>query len=253
MGGFKVYLSRDAATNEELDLAILLELFDLATYKIRGGDDPELFVRLNDPNKINALANDPRYQNRILTDLNNRHKQSRSLITKFFLADMEDQQRWDIVESYFLGDGEEVEAILDANISSKVELPKKKANKQASGKGALEVELLTMDCNMDNVPFSKIWEYGKDDSDNEREKQCFDALSQLTETGEFEKPIYAPELNMPSTGLRISPTFAWPKSKVMLFLEEDAAGFDIAQESNWQCFMTGSSFEPEELVKAIGR
>lgn len=252
-GGFKVYLSRDAATNEELDLAILLELFDLATYKIRGGDDPELFVRLNDPNKINALANDPRYQNRILTDLNNRHKQSRSLITKFFLADMEDQQRWDIVESYFLGDGEEVEAILDASISSKVELPKKKANKQASGKGALEVELLTMDCNMDNVPFSKIWEYGKDDSDDEREKQCFDALSQLTETGEFEKPIYAPELNMPSTGLRISPTFAWPKSKVMLFLEEDAAGFDIAQESNWQCFMTGSSFEPEELVKAIGR
>lgn len=251
-GIFRVYLSREKTTNEELDLAILLELFGLATYEARGGDDPELFVRLNDPNKINALANDPRYQNKILTGLTARHKQSRSLITKFFLAEMEDSKRWDLVESYFLGEGEAVEAILDSLVSSEGRAPKK-TKKLIQGKGTFEAELLTTDCNLENEPFSKIWEYGKDDSDDEHERLLFDELSKLTEVGKFEKPIYAPELTMPSTGAKLTPVFAWPKAKVMLFLEEDAANYAIAQESNWRCLMTGSLFSPDELIAAIGQ
>lgn len=248
---FQTYLSMDAVTKEELDLAVLLELFGLATYETRGGDDPELFIRLNDPNKVNALANDPRYRNDILYEIGERHRASKDLITKFFFAKISDELRWDLIESYFLGESEKVTAFLDAAKHQSSDKSKEKRKRPNRDSGQFEISLVTQDSSMDSMEFEQIWNYGKDDSDDDAIRRYFDRLSELTTEGNFEKPIYDPELRVLSTGSRVSPLFAWPKAQILLFLEEDAADYASAQGSNWSCYIMGDSFNPEQFIEEI--
>lgn len=250
---FRVYLSREKATSEELDLAILLELFGLASYEARGGDAPEIFVRLNDPNKINALANDPRYRNRILSQLTARHELSRKMITRFFLTELSDSDRWDLIEAYFLGEDEWVSAALSIDDASADATQKKSRAKTGRDSAGYDLELCADGTDLSGMTFSQIWAYAKDDAGDEYERAVFDSLADLTASGSYEKPVSYPELAVPSTGERLTPTLAWMDAKVLLFLEEDAAMYAAAQESSWTSFLTGTEFEPEKLVEKIGR
>lgn len=254
---FVVYLSKDKGTREEFDLAILLELFGLATYEARGGDDAEIFIRLNDPNKVQALGNDPRYRNDELARLNDRHRNSRSIITSFFLKKMDDTTRWDMIEAYFLGYDDLVAEYLDLDNTGRVfkrkesVAPKKKSKSLETSIGILKAEMGNDGMAMESKSFSDIWDYAAEDCENDWEKALFETLKTLTQEGAWEKPFYDATITVPSTQRNLNALLAWPKSKVLLFLESEAAEYAEACETDWSCFLLTPGFEPEKMVSLI--
>jgi ATP-dependent DNA helicase RecQ len=89
-------------TRERLKLAYLMEILDLATYEVSGGELPQMFVRINDPQKIHSLARKD-YVNNVVSGVERRHQNSVDIMTYFFQAKMNDSQRWQYIEEYFLG------------------------------------------------------------------------------------------------------------------------------------------------------
>lgn len=86
-----------------IKIAYLLESFILGNYELTGGQLPQLFIRINDPFKIQTLAKDDKYSNMILQDIDNRHKNSMIIMENFFNSQMNDEDRWNFIERYFLG------------------------------------------------------------------------------------------------------------------------------------------------------
>lgn len=89
----------------------LLEITELASYDLKGGENAEIFLRVNDPEKIKRLAYS-NYQNGVLKEIKRKHKDSQELLKQFFTCSMSDERRWDFIESYFLGREEELEIYL---------------------------------------------------------------------------------------------------------------------------------------------
>lgn len=89
----------------------LLEIMDLASYDLKGGENAEIFLRVNDPEKIKRLAYS-NYQNEVLKEIKRKHRDSQELLKQFFTCPMGDEKRWDFIESYFLGREEELETYL---------------------------------------------------------------------------------------------------------------------------------------------
>lgn len=92
---------------ELMPLLRMLELLNYATYEIRGGEKSEVFIRINDPSKIQRLANG-NYKNGVLQAIHTRHKRNEKLLNAFFVSEMNDEQRWQVIEDYFLGNEEAV-------------------------------------------------------------------------------------------------------------------------------------------------
>lgn len=92
---------RDKAI-EIMPLLRVLELLDLASYEIRGGEKSEVFIRINDPSKLLRLANE-NYYNSVLHAIHNRHRRNERLLLAFFLTEMTTEERWHLIEEYFLG------------------------------------------------------------------------------------------------------------------------------------------------------
>lgn len=90
-----------------MPLLRLLELLELASYEIRGGEKAEVFIRINDPNKIKRLAMN-NYKNKILDFIHKKHIRNQNLLTAFFSNNFTTEERWDIIEEYFLGHSEYV-------------------------------------------------------------------------------------------------------------------------------------------------
>lgn len=85
----------------------LLEITDQASYDLKGGESAEIFLRINDPYKIERLAYG-NYQNEVLQEIKRKHRDNQELLHRFFTCRMTDEQRWDFIESYFLGREEEL-------------------------------------------------------------------------------------------------------------------------------------------------
>ena len=100
--------------NQSLALMPILKFLQsvqLASYNLRGGENAEVVVRINDPEKLKRLANS-NYQNSLLRVLHRKHSESQNLMRQFFTSTMSDERRWDFIESYFLGREEELEQYL---------------------------------------------------------------------------------------------------------------------------------------------
>lgn len=83
----------------------LLELFELLNYELSGGENPEIFIRLNDPKKILRLSRkESKYSNLLLKDMKNKHEKSIQIMNKFFTQLNSDEERWNFIEDYFLGE-----------------------------------------------------------------------------------------------------------------------------------------------------
>lgn len=93
-------------------LLAVLEIFGLAGYEVRGGQNLEIFVRINDPLKIRRLSEDRRYQNLQLKEIHRRHKDAEEMMQAFLTKEMTSDQRWDLIEDYFLGHDDAVNAVL---------------------------------------------------------------------------------------------------------------------------------------------
>jgi len=86
-----------------IQIAQLLEFFDLATFEAKGGTDPKIFIRINDPNRLRLTALDDYYINDIASDVYTRFESSTDLMTYFFASKLTSKEKWDLVENYFLG------------------------------------------------------------------------------------------------------------------------------------------------------
>ena len=101
--------SRFAAVNDETNqwtatALKLLSVFDYITYEITGGEQPEIFIRLNDPLKIAGIVNHTiRYSNDYVTRARQKHDRDVKVLNKFFGQLKTDEERWDYIEDYFLG------------------------------------------------------------------------------------------------------------------------------------------------------
>lgn len=89
--------------NENLfRLAYVIETFDLGTYEVTGGEIPAIFLRINDPLKLERLVKKG-YTNDILSGIESRQKKSVEIMEYFFTNNLSNEERWNFIEDYFLG------------------------------------------------------------------------------------------------------------------------------------------------------
>lgn len=85
-------------------LGSLMEILGIGTYESRGGDNPMIFIRINDPRRIAKDAADVSYRNSLLTTIERRYKSSSDIFDHFFLHSFENEDRWNFIEDFFLGE-----------------------------------------------------------------------------------------------------------------------------------------------------
>lgn len=94
-------LASDETSNKALKL---LSIFDYITYEIVGGEEPEIFIRLNDPNKIRSIImGNTFYFNNYVSKARKKHERDLAILLKFFNQLTTDEERWNYIEDYFLG------------------------------------------------------------------------------------------------------------------------------------------------------
>lgn len=82
----------------------ILSVFGYITYEIVGGEEPEIFIRLNDPNKIKGIImGNIYYSNNYVTKARQKHNRDVAILSRFFIELSTDEERWDYIENYFLG------------------------------------------------------------------------------------------------------------------------------------------------------
>lgn len=112
MSLFKKYVTAPdfvsyVARNDALPwLCEFLNSLGLATYRREGGEEPMIFVRINNPSYLNYLVRRKDYENAILNNIYEMHSYSERIFTYFFTTPMTDEERWDFIEDYFLGSPE---------------------------------------------------------------------------------------------------------------------------------------------------
>ncbi|QVK18429.1 ATP-dependent DNA helicase RecQ [Mycoplasmatota bacterium] len=93
-----------SSNKNEIRFLYLLEMFGLINFKIKGGDQPEIFIRINEPFKLERLIQpNSNYRNELLENVKTRHKNSALIIKKFIKELDNDYLRWDFIEDYYLG------------------------------------------------------------------------------------------------------------------------------------------------------
>ena len=81
-----------------------MSIFDYIIYEIVGGEEPEIFIRLNDPNKIKSIVSgNTFYSNNYVSKAKQKHERNVAVLLKFFNELKTDEERWKYIEDYFLG------------------------------------------------------------------------------------------------------------------------------------------------------
>jgi ATP-dependent DNA helicase RecQ len=84
-------------------LGYFLEILELGTFEIKGGENPMIFLRINDPNRIERDFKSSGYRNSLLSKTLERHSLSNQIFDHFFLRSFLNTERWDFIEDFFLG------------------------------------------------------------------------------------------------------------------------------------------------------
>ena len=84
-------------------LGSLMEMANMATYEMKGGDNPMIFIRINDPERIRKDSENPNYKNELLTRTAKRHDISNEIFDHFFTNTLTSDERWNYIEEFFLG------------------------------------------------------------------------------------------------------------------------------------------------------
>lgn len=241
------------ALGSRYELAELLQTLGLATYEVRGGDNPEIFVRLNDPTKIKTLSNDQRYNNSVLKEQNDRHNYSENVITAFFMTAMDSDERWDLVEEYFLGNDEYVANRLGLkgtsidSVNGEVFRKVKYRGKKKIFTG-LHATVIDEGCGVSQQPYFKIWRSLVNKVEMPEEFIDLDKLKAETKGARYEYPCLDVELQIESTGEKLHPLLTWTNSRVLLFRQKSAAEYDLAKKTDWTPYLLGQG---DSIVKLI--
>lgn len=82
----------------------LLESLDVLSFKMLGGANSQLYIYINQIQSLrNIIENPGRYQNNLLQKVSDRHLVSVKMLTYLYESDFSSNQKWDILEDYFLG------------------------------------------------------------------------------------------------------------------------------------------------------
>ena len=84
-------------------LGALFEILNIGTFVSQGGEDPKIFIRINDPRRIKKDSEDKNYSNFILESVKNRHKSSCQIFEHLFTQYLDNENRWNMIEDFFLG------------------------------------------------------------------------------------------------------------------------------------------------------
>jgi RecQ family ATP-dependent DNA helicase len=93
----------DIPLKNHIRIGSLLEILNLGVFETTGGDDPRVFIRINDPRRIEKDSTDSKYNNYILESVKNRHRVSCQIFEHFFINSLSNEKRWDLIEDFFLG------------------------------------------------------------------------------------------------------------------------------------------------------
>jgi len=85
-------------------LGYLFEKLEIGDFELKGGENPLVFIRINDPEILERDSQDPSYSNSILNRTLERHTLSNNIFDFFFKHSYNNEQRWSFIEDYFLGD-----------------------------------------------------------------------------------------------------------------------------------------------------
>lgn len=96
---FSRYIPKDS---KYLKVSYFVEAFGLGNYEVKGGNSPKIYIRINDPNKLMILSKG-NYSNKILRNIEKNYRESEDILKYFFESKMDDNERWDFIENYFLG------------------------------------------------------------------------------------------------------------------------------------------------------
>ena len=108
------YLENDKDNN----LLKLLSIFDLISYEIEGGNTPEIYIYLNAPDKIKRIVEDRiPYRNNYVIRAAEKHYRAVKILDYFFRNLHTDEERWDFIEKYFLGEDVESDIIDQDDVS----------------------------------------------------------------------------------------------------------------------------------------
>lgn len=233
-------------------LSEILEVLKLASYTIRGGDNPEIFIRLNDAAKINALSKDEKYSNSVLKELNERHQYSSKVIRGFFEQEMSDEDRWDLVEEYFLGNDDYVAQALGISGEGQAELARPKVTHKSHGHiNKSSVAIKNQGSLVDGGRLFRVW----NDLLNERfaneEIQDLNALKALTRGSNFEMPYKQSLLMVEDGGFELHPLLVWKEGRVLLFAKDRADEYARAKATNWTCYLLGQGKTIAKLADDI--
>jgi len=106
---YKKFIRPGALEGEiAIKIAYLVESLLLGHYQLFGGSLSQIFIRIIDTYKLKTFAEDPHYSNSILSDVDSRHKSSIEQMENFFTSEMNDVDRWNYIEDYFLGSSERI-------------------------------------------------------------------------------------------------------------------------------------------------
>ncbi len=95
-----VNLIGDEATAKALKL---LSIFDYITYDVQGGEEPEIFIRLNSPEVLRRVVAGSYYKNSYIKKAKEKHERDVEILMNFFMTLDSNNERWDYIEEYFLG------------------------------------------------------------------------------------------------------------------------------------------------------
>ena len=99
--------------------AQILELLDLTSYTFERGNSLEFFVRVNSEYLIQKVLDDHSYKSRTLATIQTLHYDSVRYMSYFFTKLDNDNERWQFIEDYFLGQIENKYRIGDTNLNIK--------------------------------------------------------------------------------------------------------------------------------------
>ena len=116
-GNTEEFIVSQYVTNKESNsinyvrLGYFLEMLELGTFEIKGGENPMVFIRINDPLRIERDSNNNNYNNTLLSKTLERHHLSNQIFDHFFLRSFTNEERWNFVEDFFLGS--DVDSLLE--------------------------------------------------------------------------------------------------------------------------------------------
>lgn len=105
-------------------LGYFLELLDIGTYEMKGGENPVVFIRINDPERIKRDAFNAGYKNLLLQKTLQKFEVSNQIFDYFFCRKFSNEERWSFIEDFFLGADNDVleKRYIGTNISNDVDL-----------------------------------------------------------------------------------------------------------------------------------